>query len=91
MGFQSFFEPVLPRRSGTHRVGQALRSAALAALLLAAGGCVTVQPQDKEFLADPAMTFGSDAITEGHETHVFSNREGSFGGGAVSGGGCGCN
>ena len=59
------------------------------ALLL--GGCVTVRPEDKEFLADPAMTFGADGTTESHEEHVFNNREGSFGGGGVTGGGCGCN
>ena len=59
------------------------------ALLL--GGCVTVRPEDKEFLADPAMTFGSDGATAAHEEHVFNNREGSFGGGGVTGGGCGCN
>lgn len=88
MDFPSFSSPVTRR---PNRMKRGLLGAILGALLVSAGGCVTVQPQDKEFLADPAMTFGSDAITEGHETHVFSNREGSFGGGAVSGGGCGCN
>ncbi|MEM9191003.1 MAG: DUF4266 domain-containing protein [Myxococcota bacterium] len=58
---------------------------------LLAPGCVTVRPEDKEFLADPAMTFGSEGMREAHDEHVFSNREGSFGAGGVSGGGCGCN
>lgn len=67
-------------------------SLVLAALLsLGLVGCVTVRPEDKEFLADPSMTFGSDGSDRVHEEHVLSNREGSFGGGGVSGGGCGCN
>lgn len=70
------------------------RLALLLAALVAASvvtGCVTVRPEDKEHLAEPAMTFGDEAGTGAQEQHVFSNREGSFGGGGVSGGGCGCN
>ena len=63
----------------------------LALFLLAVGGCVTVRPEDKEFLADPAMTFGADGETLAHEEHVLTNREGTFGGVGVTGGGCGCN
>lgn len=63
----------------------------LCGIALLIGGCVTVRPEDKEFLADPAMTFGADGETASHEEHVFNNREASFGGGGVSGGGCGCN
>lgn len=55
------------------------------------GGCATVRPEEKEFLAEPAMTFGSEGEVGAHEEHVFNNREGSFGGGGVTGGGCGCN
>ncbi len=54
-------------------------------------GCSTVRPEEKEFLAQPAMTFGSEGLREGQEEHVLQNREGSFGAGGVSGGGCGCN
>ncbi len=61
----------------------------LCALLL--GGCVTVQPQDKEFLADPTMTFGSEGTLGAQSEHVRNNREGSFGGSSSAGGGCGCN
>ena len=63
-------------------------SIALCCLLAA---CVTVRPEDKEFLAEPAMTYGSEGVSKAHDEHVFSNREGSFGAGGVSGGGCGCN
>jgi hypothetical protein len=54
-------------------------------------GCVTVRPDAREYLADPSMTFGSGGEAQAHEEHVLSNREGSFGAGNVSGGGCGCN
>ena len=67
--------------------------AAACALALAAlaPGCVTVRPEEREFLADPAMTFGGGGEAVAQEEHVFSNREGSFGAGTVTGGGCGCN
>jgi hypothetical protein len=72
------------------------RFCAVAAVVGLAGavglaGCVTVRPQERELLADPAMTFGSDGQIQAHDEHVFSNREGSYGAGSVSGGGCGCN
>jgi hypothetical protein len=61
------------------------------ALLLSAAGCVTVRPEEKEYLAEPAMTWGGEGITEQHEQHIVENREGSTGGSSTSGGGCGCN
>jgi hypothetical protein len=60
-------------------------------LTLLAGGCVTVRPEQREFLADPAMTFGADGPAAAQEEHVLDNREGSYGAGGVTGGGCGCN
>jgi hypothetical protein len=57
----------------------------------ALGGCVTVRPEEKEYLAEPGMTFGSEGERGAHEEHVMSNREGSYGGGGATGGGCGCN
>ncbi len=81
---RSFFEA---------RVRRPSRGAVLLCLLwvTVAVGCVTVRPEERELLADPAMTFGSDSQIQAHDDHVFSNREGSFGAGSVSGGGCGCN
>jgi hypothetical protein len=61
------------------------------AITLGAFGCSTVQPQDKEYLAEPAMTWGDEGTAAAHEDHVVSNREGSFGGDTGKGGGCGCN
>lgn len=68
-------------------------SAALLALiaLALASGCVMVRPEEREYLADPAMTFGSEGTAAAQEEHVLTNREGSYGAGAVTGGGCGCN
>lgn len=63
----------------------------LALLTLPVAGCVTVRPEQREVLADPAMTFGSDGTAAGQEEHVLDNREGSSGAGSVTGGGCGCN
>jgi hypothetical protein len=64
---------------------------ALAATGSSLGGCVMVRPEEREHLADPAMTFGSEGTAGAQEEHVLSNREGSYGAGAVTGGGCGCN
>ena len=61
----------------------------LSALLL--GGCVTVKPQQRAVLADPIMQFEGDARANAQIRHAIDNREGSYGGGGVSGGGCGCN
>jgi hypothetical protein len=80
--------------SSAHRLARRAASLALAALvaaLAAAPGCVTVRPEEREFLAAPAMTFGSEGEAGAHEAHVLSNREGSFGAAGVTGGGCGCN
>lgn len=68
-----------------------VRAAGLFMVLLVATACSTVRPEEKEFLAQPSMTFGSGGEDAAQEEHVISNREGSYGGGGVSGGGCGCN
>jgi hypothetical protein len=84
---------VLSRRAPrSHRALRgALFRAWLCAWLTGLAGCVTVRPEEREVLADPAMTFGAGGDAAAHEDHVLSNREGSIGGGASSGGGCGCN
>jgi hypothetical protein len=65
--------------------------AAALALALGSAGCVTVRPEQREFLADPSMTFGSGGQAEADLDHVLENREGTAGAATVSGGGCGCN
>lgn len=61
------------------------------ALVSGAAGCATVRPEDREYLAEPALTWGGEGMAEDHERHVLDNREASTGGGNVHGGGCGCN
>jgi hypothetical protein len=64
----------------------------LAALALSlAAGCVTVRPEQRAVLADPVMQFQGDQREAAQRQHVIENREGSFGGASVKGGGCGCN
>ena len=58
---------------------------------LAAFGCATVRPEQRAILSDPKMRFGGDPKQQAEMDHVLENREGSFGGGSVEGGGCGCN
>jgi Domain of unknown function (DUF4266) len=77
---------VLDSRSFSERLRRAC-----CLLLLMAAGCATVRPEEKEYLAEPAMTWGDEGIAEQHEKHVLDNREGSTGAGSTSGGGCGCN
>jgi hypothetical protein len=56
---------------------------------LAATGCV--RPEQRAILSDPKMRFQGDPRSAAELDHVLENREGSFGGGSVQGGGCGCN
>jgi hypothetical protein len=60
-------------------------------LMAALEGCATVRPEEKEYLAEPAMTWSSSGIAKEHEDHMLDNREGSFGGESSPAGGCGCN
>ena len=61
------------------------------AMATAAGGCVTVKPQEHATLADPTMRFDDDAKQRGQMDHALDNREAAYGGNGVAGGGCGCN
>ena len=63
----------------------------LAAFAIASTACVTVRPQERAMLADPTMEFEGDPKTSAPLNHAIENREGSYGGSGVSGGGCGCN
>lgn len=53
--------------------------------------CSPVRPEQRAILADRIMQFGAHARARAALDHAIENREGSFGGGAVQGGGCGCN
>ncbi len=65
--------------------------ALLILLLLATAACVTVKPAQRSVLADPIMQFEGDPRANAQFRHAVDNREGSYGGSGVSGGGCGCN
>ena len=60
-------------------------------VVLFMASCVTVRPQQRAVLADPIMRFEGDPQAAAQLRHAIDNREGSYGGGGVSGGGCGCN
>lgn len=60
-------------------------------LLLSCASCVTVKATQRSVLADPIMQFEGDPAAAQQLRHAIDNREGSYGGGGVSGGGCGCN
>ncbi len=64
---------------------------ACALLTLSAAGCATVRPEQRAILADPVMQYDDDAADEAAREHALENREASFGGSSVRGGGCGCN
>ncbi len=63
----------------------------IAVVLSALSACVTVKPQERALLADPIMQFEPEPHASAPVRHALDNREGSFGGESVSGGGCGCN
>ncbi len=62
---------------------------ALGALFLLSG-CVTVQPWERESLADPIMILDDNPIEAGIREHPIDYREGSVGATGAQSGGCGC-
>jgi len=76
------------RRRGSARIALWVL---LSSIALSSVGCVTVRPEQRAILSDPKMRFLGDPRTAAELDHVLENREGSFGGGSVEGGGCGCN
>ncbi|HEX3593447.1 MAG TPA: DUF4266 domain-containing protein [Polyangiaceae bacterium] len=89
-------EERIKRRHGTPSSQRRTRArTALLALLpllaLSSIGCVTVRPEQRAILSDPKMRFRGDPRSAAELDHALENREGSFGGGSVEGGGCGCN
>ena len=64
---------------------------ALLAMMLAGCGRYAVRATEKQYLADPIMSFTGDPQQAEADEHIESNREGAAGGQGTSGGGCGCN
>lgn len=63
----------------------------VALAFLAAAGCTTTKPYQRELLAKPAMAVERDRERLALEAHVITIQEGAVGGTAGGGGGCGCN
>lgn len=55
------------------------------------GGCVNVQPWDRDSLAHYSMRPDRDPLTLATREHLWFSREAANGGRSVGGGGCGCN
>ena len=69
--------------------------AALFLFVMVAGtsGCATlaVKPWDRDLLAQKKMQFTPSPREAAVDDHIYFSKEGSTGGRAVGGGGCGCN
>jgi Domain of unknown function (DUF4266) len=76
-------------------VPRLLRAAVSTVVVIVVGwacsACVTVRPQERAILADPAMQMDGELAHARQFRHAVENREGAMGGEGISGGGCGCN
>ena len=70
-----------------------IAAALLASLAAASGGCaaMAVHPWDRDLLSEPKMSFNPVPHETAIDQHIYFSKEGSTGGQAVGGGGCGCN
>lgn len=58
---------------------------------LVLGGCVNVEPWERENLAKEEMQLVPNALLNAFTNHINFSKEGTDGGYGLSGGGCGCN
>jgi hypothetical protein len=65
-----------------------LRCILLVAVPLLLNGCV--MQYQRQYLGDPIMYFNHDQEEKSLNNHIYPRREGSSGGDAGAGGGCGC-
>lgn len=61
------------------------------ALLVSLSACSTVQPWDRDLLAQKSMQLDSHPLDSYLDDHIYYSKESSSGGSGVGGGGCGCN
>jgi hypothetical protein len=56
-------------------------------------GCANlgVQPWERDLLAKEEMALDAEGIDLGLDDHIYFSKEGTSGGRAFAGGGCGCN
>lgn len=50
-----------------------------------------VEVWERDILAKPEMSLNADSMDLGLDDHVYFSKEGTSGGRAFAGGGCGCN
>jgi hypothetical protein len=64
-----------------------------AGVVLLTSGCAiqSVQPWQRDMLAEERMQLVPDPIQGGLDEHIYFSKEASSGGQGVGGGGCGCN
>jgi hypothetical protein len=62
-------------------------------LIIGLSGCSSlgVQPWEKGLLARSDMALDSEKLDLALDDHIYFSKEGSSGGRAFAGGGCGCN
>ena len=67
-----------------------LRCAGVLATATLFAGCANVSPSQRGILAKPGMQFDADAANSKIIQHNYASKEGTAGGRATGGGGCGC-
>ena len=60
-------------------------------VLIAACGCQTVEPWDRDRLSKKDMQLVADPLEARRAEQIFFSKEASSGGSGAAGGGCGCN
>jgi Domain of unknown function (DUF4266) len=55
------------------------------------GGCATVNPWDRDLLAQKNMQLVPAPVDNALDEHIYFSKEAASGGQGVGGGGCGCN
>ena len=61
------------------------------ALTLPLGGCSSVNPWDRDLLAEKQMQLVPSPLDNALDEHIFFSKEAASGGQGSGGGGCGCN
>ncbi|ABI38898.1 lipoprotein, putative [Shewanella sp. MR-4] len=66
---------------------------AVSLVMLGVSGCSSlgVEPWEKGQLARADMALDSEKLDQALDDHIYFSKEGSSGGRAFAGGGCGCN
>jgi uncharacterized protein DUF4266 len=91
---ETFTNSPSPLRERARGEGGMRRVAIVLVIVTLLSGCATepwVKPYEREWLADPLMSFSRDPLSDKYMQHVYDVREAARGAGVAQGGGCGCN